>query len=81
MQINPPPIAEEISGKPVSWANWFNQAYRILFDVQNFGATASRPTKNLYIGQQFYDQTLGYEVRVHSVGPPAVWHNGAGASV
>lgn len=45
------------------------------------GTTANRPVTNLSVGDQFYDTTLGYLVSVHSVGPPAVWHNGAGAAV
>jgi hypothetical protein len=62
-----------------AWSGWFSTVQKILQATSSSGTTAQRPTTNLYIGQFWYDTTLGLPVWVHSVGPPIVWHNGAGA--
>lgn len=63
-----------------NWITWFNQAYTLLFSIQQSGTTAQRPTTNLWIGRRYYDQTLGKPCWIHSVNPP-VWHDGSGAVV
>ncbi len=60
---------------------WVSRMTFIGQAAQQSGTTANRPTSNLWIGRIYYDTTLGYPVWVHSVGPPVVWHNGAGAAV
>lgn len=60
--INNAPIAEPVNkgGKLLgAWPNWFGQVFRICFDVQNSGPTASRPSTNLYPGKFYFDTTLG----------------------
>ena len=63
-----------------SWLQWFSQVSSTINAARQSGTTAQRPTRLLWIGQQYYDTTLGYPVWVHSVGP-VVWHNGAGVAV
>lgn len=61
--INSPPLVEPLfnkSGKiAVAWSNWFMQAFRLLFDIQNSGTTAQRPSTNLYPGKPYFDTSLG----------------------
>lgn len=45
------------------------------------GPTASRPTKNLWVGRRYFDETLGYPVYVKQVTPTIIWVNGAGSAV
>jgi hypothetical protein len=60
---------------------WFSAIQRWLAPNGQFGTTAMRPTAGLYVGQFYYDTTLGYPVWVHQVSPSIVWHNGAGGVV
>mgnify|MGYP003394103925 CR=1 FL=1 len=46
---------------------WFKNAFIILFDAQNSGTTAQRPTQNLYVGKTYFDTTLGIPI----------WYSGA----
>lgn len=41
------------------WANWFSKAQIILFATSQSGLTADRPTKNLYVGRVYFDESLG----------------------
>lgn len=63
-----------------AWSGWFSILQKIAQATSSSGTTAQRPTTNLYIGQPWYDTTLGLPVWVHSLGPPIVWHNAAGAA-
>jgi hypothetical protein len=60
------------------WNIWFSWVDTFVGNGRTYGTTAQRPVKNVYIGQFYYDTTLGYPVYVDSVGP-IVWHDGAGA--
>lgn len=60
---------------------WFGAIQQWLGPLGQFGTTAQRPTKNLWIGLPYYDTTLGYPVFVHQISPSIIWHNGAGAAV
>ena len=64
-----------------TYQQWFQSIQRWLSPVGQSDITANRPIKNLYIGQPFFDTTLGYMIWVKYVGPPAVWVNGAGSAV
>lgn len=82
--INPPPTRSPLVDdkgmiKP-EWQEFFSAAYFAIAAQEFYGPTANRPTKNLFIGRPYYDQTLGYSINVHSVNP-TVWHNGAGVVV
>lgn len=48
---------------------WFTAVNSTLLNITSFGTTAQRPTKNLYIGQAFFDTTLGRPVWLISVNP------------
>jgi hypothetical protein len=63
------------------YQSWLQSLQYWLSPVGTSGPTAKRPTKQLYVGQVFYDTTLGYPVWVHQVSPSIIWHNGAGAAV
>ena len=65
----------------LTYVQWIARMTTIGQAAQQSGTTANRPTSVLWIGRQYYDTTLGYPVFVHSVGPPVVWHNAAGAVV
>ena len=82
-------MASPLGGQPVppldlakaAWSGWFSTVQQILFATSSSGPTTNRPTKNLYIGQFWYDTTLGYPVWVHEASPSIIWHNAAGAAV
>lgn len=61
----------------VQWIAMINRIGQAALDA---GPTTSRPTSMLWIGRQFYDETLGKPVFVHSVNP-VVWHDASGAIV
>jgi hypothetical protein len=66
--------------KPM-WSGWFSTVQRILQATSSSGPTTMRPTSNLYIGQFWFDTTLGYPVWCKTAGASPVWVNGAGAAV
>jgi hypothetical protein len=73
-------------GGPTSspWIAWFASLFRTVQALGTNGTTAQRPIPTaqlpLYIGQPYFDSTLGYPVYVKSLNP-TVWVNGAGAVV
>lgn len=85
MSLQPLPTDPQLTdgkGKitPVYQA-WLSAVQGWLSPVGQFGTTAQRPTKSLFVGQPYYDTTLGYSINVHQVSPSVIWHNGAGAAV
>lgn len=64
-----------------AWNAWFAQVLNILLCIGNSGTTAKRPVNNLWVGQDYFDTTLGKPVFVKSLGPPAVWVDATGAIV
>jgi hypothetical protein len=44
------------------WVQWFQKVQAVLSSITSSGPTAGRPTKDLYIGQPYFDQTLGVPV-------------------
>lgn len=60
---------------------WFASIQRWLSPVGQFGTTTTRPTTNLFIGQPYFDTTLGYMVWIKQVSPSVIWVNGAGTAV
>lgn len=61
--INTPPIAGALvdkTGKSTNpFSQWLTQAQAILFDQQNSGTTAQRPSTGLYPGKPYFDTSLG----------------------
>jgi hypothetical protein len=84
--LPPPPSAAAIAVTNLltvtaQWLAWFQQLWTYACTIGANGPTAQRPTKGLFVGQNYFDTTLGYQVTVKFVGPPAVWVNGAGSVV
>lgn len=79
-------IAEANGWLTETWLNFFQALYNVVRPIGSNGNTAARPIHNpargstLYVGQQYFDTTLGYPVYVSSLNP-TVWVNGAGAVV
>ena len=65
-------VMHPISKLTQSWLAWFSAAQKILQSIGNSGTTSHRPTHNLYVGQQYFDTSLGYPVWVKSI-DPIVW--------
>ena len=91
-QVTPVPTSAPIGtyvnekGKPVNvtlhpqFNAWLSTVQAAVKPLGANGLTAARPTTGLYVGQQFFDATLGYPVFVKSLNP-TVWVNGAGGVV
>lgn len=68
LSFPPPPVQAELDvvGKrarfPLSWLEFFRVLWIVTFDVQNSGATADRPTENIYVGKLYFDTDLGIPV-------------------
>jgi hypothetical protein len=66
------------------WNAWVTSLQAVAAPLGNNGTTAQRPTgtaaQPLYIGQDYFDTTLGYKVTIKSLNP-TVWVNGAGTTV
>jgi hypothetical protein len=67
------------------WEAWFSDARRYLPAIGASGTTGNRPVNGaasiqLYVGQPYFDTTLGYIIHVRSLNP-TVWVNGAGTPV
>jgi len=63
------------------WAGWFSIAQQILQASSSSGPTSARPTTNLYVGQFWFDTTLGYPVWCKTPGSSPVWVNATGTPV
>lgn len=74
------PVAAESAGWSKPWANWMTQAWRILAALSSSGTTANRPTANVYVGQFYFDTTLGRPIWAQSIGP-IVWIKADGTIV
>jgi hypothetical protein len=64
-----------------AWLAYFSSLQQYTQPLGGNGPTTMRPINGLYIGQDFFDTTLGYKVTVKTLGPPVVWVNGAGTPV
>lgn len=66
------------------WQAFLSAVGYFLRPLGSSGPTANRPVNSaaapLYIGQPYFDTTLGYPVFVKSTNP-TVWVNGAGTAV
>jgi hypothetical protein len=79
---NPPitPIMGPNGQLPKEWMSVFQQISNAINPLYQYGTTIQRPTTGVYLGQMFFDTTLGYPVFIKSLNP-IVWVNGAGATV
>jgi hypothetical protein len=71
--------AGNITGVQPEWAQFFHQVQQICYLASRSGATSSRPTSTTdrFIGEPFYDTTLGLPVFLHSASTN-VWHKADG---
>lgn len=74
------PLVGDDKKPTMPWEAVFSRWHAIILTGQDAGTTAKRPTTNLWIGRQFYDQTLNKPVYVSSV-RPTVWRDAAGTIV
>lgn len=63
-----------------TWSVWMTQLWVLASSLDDSGATASRPTKGLYVGRTFFDTTLGRPIWLESV-RPTVWVDATGTPV
>ena len=77
MSLGPVPGNADITVKgghtTPAWLAWLSALYGFVKALGQNGATATRPTIGLYVGQAFFDTTLGFPVWVKTSGPPGVW--------
>jgi hypothetical protein len=68
-----PPIANKIF-ESFQWASWFQQLFNVVTTIDQAGTTANRPVVNLFVGQQYFDTTLGKPIFLKShAGGVSVW--------
>lgn len=71
MSFPQPPLQSAIgavTGKFAQiWQNWITRVQFVLNAITSSGVTSSRPTQNLYVGQNFFDTTLNQ----------TIWWNGS----
>lgn len=88
MSLTPIPADQQIADRmgrltPI-WQAFLSQVYYWLKPTGTTGDTANRPVDSsqnpLFIGQMYFDSTLGYAIWVKSRNP-TVWVNGSGAAV
>jgi len=73
-------LGQALASFTVPWAGWFSTIQAILFAQSQSGTTAQRPVPT-YVGQRYFDTTLGLPVWAKTTGGSAVWVNGAGTPV
>lgn len=81
MSLDKPPIAETLSNPgplPRAWAVWMMNLWVRVNTLS--GVTADRPTKDLFVGRQYYDTTLSKPIWLSGV-RPTVWRDAAGVAV
>lgn len=72
------PLVDPQTGKATDeWNAWFSRTHMIVSSLQQSGTTANRPVSHLWIGRQYFDETLGKPVYLKAV-RPSVWVDGAG---
>jgi hypothetical protein len=79
-----PPLTSNITTNQLvsfPWATWFNHLWTIVSALDGHGPTNKRPTTDLYIGRQYFDETLGKPVFIKSLKPTTVWVDSTGLGV
>lgn len=81
MSFEKPPLTQPLSEPgaiPRAWAVWFTNLW--VRTNMTSGPTSERPTKDLYVGKEYIDQTLGKPIWLASV-RPTVWKDYSGTTV
>lgn len=63
-----------------AWKGWISTVHSILYANSSSGTTAQRPNPG-FVGQRYFDTTLGIPIFAKTLGAAPVWVNGAGAPV
>jgi hypothetical protein len=78
------PLPPILQGTPApftaSWGGWFSTVQKILQATSNSGPTSQRPVAT-YVGQFYFDTTLGIPIWAKTIGNTTVWINASGATV
>lgn len=80
-KLTQPPIRQKFDkehGVNTEWVDWTNQVYTVIKSVTQSGTTANRPTK-IYVGQMYFDTTLGLPIWVNAAGTGWVKADGTAA--
>lgn len=88
MSLGPVPTRLSITRQggetTASWRAWFESLYAWTAPLGTNGATSARPITSqsvpLYVGQSYFDATLGKPVWIKSLNP-TVWVDATGAAV
>lgn len=72
-------VSDPINGAiKQAWAVWLTNLWIMTSSIDDHGT--ARPTKNLFIGRCFFDETLGLPIWLKSI-RPTVWVDATGAAV
>lgn len=86
MSVGPAPLSGPITDKQVTpiWRAWFSNLFIFVQALGTNGATVNRPvattTVPLWVGQPYFDQTLGKPIWIKSLNP-TVWVDATGTPV
>jgi len=72
--LTPPPLQIQVDDQKnkkiaVPWIHWLQNLYTSFQGLSRSGTTDERPTSNLWLGQVYFDTTLGQPVVVTSLDP------------
>lgn len=79
--MTPPPLRSKFdkeTGVNTEWAEWTKKVYTVTSSVSQSGST--RPPA-LYVGQLFFDTSLGTAGKPIWVGSDGTWRDSSGGSV
>ena len=76
------PIRDSLSDKKLSvaWTRWFSSVDNYMRSVAGSGTTSNRPTKELFVGMDYFDSELGVKITIKSLNP-TVWVNSSGENI
>lgn len=64
------------------FASWFHKAFVLLFAIQQSGTTASRPTKQMWVGRPYFDTTINKPIWAKTIsGVTVTWVDATGTTV
>ncbi len=82
------PFAEIVDGYRLTsqWAQYMSRVARVVEANEMNGATTARPTRDVYVGQSYFDSTLGKPIWAKTVvaasgGLTITWVDATGATV
>jgi len=67
------PVENNLASWSGPWGNWMSAAWLIINAVSLSGTTDKRPVDNVYVGQMYFDTTLGLPIWAKTLGSPISW--------